>query len=59
MKQDKNGVLTKDKEYVKFVQLLEKAEKEGRVDGQHSCSLCGMRYASRDEAGDCCRISLS
>jgi hypothetical protein len=59
MKQDKNGVLTKDKEYVKFVQLLEKAEKEGRVDGQHSCSLCGMRYGSREEAGECCRISLS
>ena len=59
MKQDKNGVLTKDKEYVKFVQLLEKAEKEGRVDGEHSCRLCGMRYVSRDEAGECCRISLS
>jgi hypothetical protein len=59
MKQDKNGVLTKDKEYVKFVQLLKKAEKEGRVDGQHACGLCGMRFASREEASECCRITLS
>jgi hypothetical protein len=58
-KQDKFGVLMKDKEYVKYVQLLRKAEKEGRVDGAHSCSLCGMRYVSREEADECCRITVS
>jgi hypothetical protein len=57
--QDQIGVLMKEKEYVKYVQLLRKAEKEGRVAGAHSCVLCGMRYAAKEDADQCCRISVS
>ncbi len=59
MDKDKGGVLLRDKEYVKYVQLLRKAEKEGRLDGAYSCSLCGMRFLAKEEAENCCRISLS
>ena len=55
-KLDKSGVLVRDKEYVKFVQLLKKAEKDGRLDGSYVCGLCGMRYTTTDEAGQCCRV---
>ena len=57
-KREKGGVLTKDKEYVKFVQLLKKAEKDGRLDG-YPCPLCGSRYSLKSEAEGCCRIHLS
>jgi|GEM_PF-3975133 len=42
-KQEEMGVLVKEKEYVKYVQLLKKAEEEGRLDGK----LCvfALRYA--------------
>lgn len=53
------GLLVRDKEYVKYVQLLRKAEKEGRVDGTHVCGLCGMRFNSREDADACCRVSVS
>ncbi len=56
MEKEKGGVLVKDKEYVKFVQLLRKAEREGRLDGAYRCGLCGMRYLTREEADACCRI---
>lgn len=58
-KQDKARVLVKDKEYVKYVQLLRKAEKEGRLDGGHVCRLCGMRFTTREEAENCCRITVT
>jgi hypothetical protein len=58
-KQEKSGVLVRDKEYVKFVQLLRKAEKEGRLDGTFLCGLCGMRFNTREDAEDCCRVSVS
>jgi hypothetical protein len=58
-KQEKGGVLVRDKEYVKYVQLLRKAEKEGRLDGGHTCGLCGMRFNEREDAEDCCRSSVS
>ncbi len=57
-KRDKGGVLMKDKEYVKYVQLLKKAERDGRLDG-HPCPLCGSRYVSDEEAQDCCRSVIS
>ncbi len=57
-KREKGGVLMKDKEYVKFVQLLRKAEKEGRLDG-YPCPLCGSRYATSDDAEGCCRVVIS
>jgi len=49
-------VLVKDKSYVKFERLLEKAEAEGRLDGNYKCLTCGMRYMSKDEAEGCCKI---
>lgn len=58
-KQDKSGVLVRDKEYVKYVQLLRKAEKEGRLDGSHTCGLCGMRFNSKEDADGCCRTSVT
>ena len=59
-KQEKSSdVLVRDKEYVKYVQLLRKAEKEGRLDGGHVCGLCGMRFNTKDEADGCCRISVT
>ncbi len=57
--EDKGVLLVRDKEYVKYVQLLKRAEKEGRVDGDHDCGLCGMRYNTREEADDCCRNNFS
>jgi hypothetical protein len=57
-KREKGGLLTKDKEYVKFVQLLRKAEKDGRIDG-YPCQLCGSRYSTEAESEECCRIVLS
>ena len=57
--QDKIGVLMKDREYVKYVQLLRKAEQEGRVSGAHECKLCGMRYPTKQDAHNCCRITVS
>ena len=58
-KQDKSGVLVRDKEYVKFIQLLKKAEREGRLDGSFTCSLCGMKFATQEEAEECCRILVT
>jgi len=58
-KQDKSGVLAKEKEYVKYVQLLKKAEREGRVAGAFVCTLCGMHFGMRDDAEACCRITVS
>jgi hypothetical protein len=48
----------KDKEYVKYVQLLRKAERDGRLDG-YPCPLCGSRYVTKDDAEDCCRVVIS
>jgi hypothetical protein len=58
-KQEKGGVLVRDKEYVKYVQLLKKAEKEGRLDGTFECGLCGMKYPTREGADGCCRITVT
>ncbi len=57
-KRDKSGVLMKDKEYVKYVQLLRKAERDGRLDGS-PCPLCGSRYVTKEDAEDCCRVIIS
>jgi hypothetical protein len=58
-KQEKGGVLLREKEYVKYVQLLKKAEREGRLDGSHNCSLCGMRYNTIEESEGCCQVTIS
>jgi hypothetical protein len=48
--------LVKEKPYVKYDQLIERAELEGRINGRYRCLTCGMRYNSKDEAEECCRI---
>ncbi|NIM20414.1 MAG: hypothetical protein GTO51_09305 [Candidatus Latescibacteria bacterium] len=58
-KQEKAGLLAKEKEYVKYDQLLKRAEEEGRLDGSFVCGLCGMKYHTKDEAKLCCRSSVS
>ena len=58
-KQEKSELLVRDKEYVKYVQLLKKAEKDGRLDGTFECGLCGMKYPNREGADDCCRITVT
>lgn len=58
-KQEKGGVLLKEKEYVRFDQLLRRAEREGRLDGTYNCTLCGMKYQTEEEAKSCCRTSVA
>ena len=49
-------VLVRDKSYVKFDRLLAKAAAEGRIDGDYKCLVCGMRFAEKNEADNCCKI---
>jgi hypothetical protein len=58
-KTDKAHVLKRDKEYVKFVQLLRKAEREGRLDGDFICRLCGMKFHSVEDAAACCKVTVA
>jgi len=58
-KPDKAALLRKDKEYVKFMQLLDRAESEGRLDGKFTCKLCGMKFHTPEQAVDCCKIPVS
>jgi hypothetical protein len=57
-KQEKEGVLQKDKEYVRFAQLLRRAEKDGRLDGTFTCKLCGMKFTTAAGADACCRVTV-
>ena len=50
-------ILVRDESFVKYDRLLNKAEKEGRIDGPHKCLTCGMRYLTKEEAEDCCKIN--
>ena len=47
--------LDSNKKYVKYHRLLAKAEKEGRIDGDYVCPVCGMHYMTYDEADVCCK----
>jgi hypothetical protein len=58
-KQEESIVLRRDKEYVKFVQLLRRAERDGRLDGKHTCKLCGMKFQTTADAAECCKIPVS
>jgi len=58
-KQEEAVVLKRDKEYVKFVQLLRRAEKDGRLDGGYVCRLCGMKFATADDAKECCKVTVA
>lgn len=52
----KNSVLVEeeDENYVMFSKLLAEAYAEGRVDGEHRCQVCGMRFNSAAESANCC-----
>ena len=50
-------ILVRDESFVKYERLLTKAETEGRIDGPKKCLVCGMRYMSKDEADNCCKIN--
>ena len=49
-------VLVREKNFVKFERLLAKDEAEGRIDGPNKCLVCGMRYLTKDDADNCCKI---
>ena len=49
-------VLVRDESFVKFERLLDRAENEGRIDGPNRCLVCGMRYLSKVEADNCCKL---
>lgn len=53
---DGENVLIKDQSFVKYERLLNKAETEGRIDGPCRCLVCGMRYLTKDDAENCCRV---
>jgi hypothetical protein len=55
---EKDQALVREKPFVKYEQLIQKAESEGRIDGPHRCIVCGMRYIEKDSAEDCCRAVL-
>jgi hypothetical protein len=53
---EKATVLVREKKFVRYTQLLAQAEEEGRLDGEHKCSLCGMTYHNEEESKACCRV---
>ncbi|UCG52501.1 MAG: hypothetical protein JSW58_02825 [Candidatus Latescibacterota bacterium] len=57
-KPDKASLLRKDKEYIKFMQLLRRAETDGRLDGKYTCKLCGMKFHTEEQADECCKIAI-
>jgi hypothetical protein len=58
MPREKNSALVKEKPFVKYDQLILKAEREGRINGPYRCLVCGMRYLEKDGAEECCKIVL-
>jgi len=57
--EDKSDILRKEKEYVKFVQLLRRAERDGRLDGTFECTLCGMKFQASEDATACCKVTVT
>lgn len=52
--EDEGAVLVKGTSSTTYEILLRKAEKEGRLNGQHRCPICGMRFHTSAEAEACC-----
>jgi len=40
---------------VKYERLLRQAKIEGRVNGSHSCPVCGSHYNDKEAASACCK----
>ena len=58
-KPEKVDLLAKDREYVKYFQLLKRAGADGRLDGKYPCKLCGMKFHTKQQADDCCKIPVA
>ena len=58
MTEQKDAALVKEKPFVKYDQLILRAEREGRINGRYRCIVCGMRYLEKDGAEDCCKAVL-
>jgi len=56
MTKSEDSSLVKEKHFVRYEQLIEKTEKEGRINGAYKCLVCGMRFNLKEEAEDCCSI---
>ena len=50
--------LIKEKPFVKYDQLIHRAEREGRINGRFRCLVCGMRYHDKDDADECCKVVM-
>jgi len=59
MTKSEDSSLVKEKHFVRYDQLIEKAEREGRLNGSYRCLVCGMRYNLKEEAEDCCKVVAS
>ena len=59
MVKNEEASLIKEKHFVRYDQLIAKAQKEGRISGAFRCLVCGMRYNDKDEAEDCCKAVVS
>jgi hypothetical protein len=57
-KLEKAETLSRDREYVKYMQLLRRAGADGRLDGKYPCRLCGMKYHTKQQADVCCKIPV-
>jgi hypothetical protein len=58
LREEEGSILQKDRPNSTYELLLRKAVVEGRVGGEHRCQVCGMRYNSPEEAGECCEKVL-
>ena len=54
MRRDEGVLIKEDRTSSTYDILLRKAKKEGRVDGQHRCPVCGMRFKTEKDASACC-----
>lgn len=58
MVREEENTLIREKPFVKYEQLIAKAEKEGRISGRFRCIICGMRYNEKPDAEECCKVIL-
>lgn len=58
-KTEEAGILKREKKYVKFMQLLRKAEADGRLDGKFKCRVCGMLFQEKEQAEGCCKVTIA
>ncbi len=57
VKVKEDEILVRDESFVKYDRLLDRAVEEGRIDGPNKCLTCGMRYLTKAEAENCCKIA--